>query len=74
MMKYMKSIMDVLVSCLLARREPAIIVLFTRSDECRGGWAGCDFNQAYFYLRVINMHGRGNRRKGRGRNEVGENE
>lgn len=39
MMKYMKSIMDVLVSCLLARREQAIIVLFTRSDECRGGAA-----------------------------------
>lgn len=28
------------------------------------GWAGCDFNQAYFYLCVINMHGRGNWRKG----------
>lgn len=44
--------------------ERAIIVFFEHQDEYSGGWAGCDFNQAYFYLCVINMHGRGNWREG----------
>lgn len=59
----MKSIMDVTVSC-LRPGERAVIVLFAHWDKCRGDWAGCDFNQAYFYLCVINMHGRGSRRTG----------
>lgn len=54
--------------------ERAVIVLFAHRDGFSGGWAECDFNQAYFYLCVINMHGRGNWRKGGERNELGENE
>lgn len=33
-------------------------------EDSSGDWAGCDFNQARFHPRVINMHGAGGRRKG----------
>lgn len=63
MTDYMKSIMDVLVSCLLPRRKSRHCAAAHRA-ECSGGWAECDFNLACFYLHVINMHGRGDWRKG----------
>lgn len=53
----MTSIMDVLL--------PAVVVLFVLWVDCLGAWALCDFNQAYFYLSCVNMHGtgRGGRRE-----------
>lgn len=61
----MTPIMNVLV--------PAIVVLFVLWVDCLGAWALCGFNQVYFYLSCVNMHGTDNQRR-EVRNEQEENE
>lgn len=47
-------------------RERAVTEsVLPRWEDCRRDWAGCDFNQARFHPRVINMHGGGGQEGGK---------
>lgn len=74
MMKYMKSIMDVSRFLPPAPEKEPSLRCFAHRGECSGGWAGCDFNQAYFYLCVLLICMAEAMGEREGRNELGENE